>query len=114
MSRPPPLPQGLQSLSLSDNKVGNKGAQALADMVRTTATLQKLILSGNSIRSAGASQLVAALSQNSSLKQLFLANVRGGAEGGALWVVGQGEGHCEGWGRGRGTVREGAGEGYCG
>ena len=78
---------GLQSLSLSDNKIGNKGAKALADMVRTTAILQKLILSGNSIRTEGASQLVAALSQNSSLKQLFLANVRGGAGGGAGEVL---------------------------
>ena len=79
-------------------------------MVRTTATLQKLILSGNSIRSAGASQLVAALSQNSSLKQLFLANVRGGAGRGTV-RVGQGEGHCGWWGRGRGTVGGEAGGG---
>ena len=65
----------LVNIGLGDNRIGNQGAEALADLIRSSSTLHTVILSGNSIRDEGASQLIASLSQNSSLKQLFLANV---------------------------------------
>ena len=72
---PPLLAIELTNIGLGDNRIGNTGAKALANLIRSSSTLQTVILSGNSIRDEGASQLMAALSQNSSLKKLFLANV---------------------------------------
>ena len=66
---------GLLCLGLADNLVGDKGAGALADLIRQTDTLQKLVLSQNEVGDEGASKLVAALSQNQSLKGLYLARV---------------------------------------
>jgi len=66
-------PPGLRCLGLADNRIGNEGAQSLAELVRHSDTLEKLVLSNNNIRDEGAGQLIASLSQNSSLKGLYLA-----------------------------------------
>lgn len=64
---------GLRCLGLADNRIGDEGAQSLAELVRHSDTLEKLVLSNNNIRDEGAGQLIASLSQNSSLKGLYLA-----------------------------------------
>lgn len=66
---------GLSSLGLADNRIGDHGATALADLIRYTDTLQKLVLSGNNIQDDGGSTLIAALSQNTSIEGLYLAAV---------------------------------------
>ena len=65
----------LLSLGLADNRIGDEGALALADLLRQSDTLQRLVLSGNEIGDEGGSKLVASLSQNCSLKGLYLAGV---------------------------------------
>ena len=65
----------MSSLGLADNRIGDNGATALADLIRYTDTLQKLVLSGNDIHDNGGSTLIAALSQNTSIDGLYLAGV---------------------------------------
>ena len=66
---------GLVSLGLADNLIGNKGASALAELVRQSDTLENLVLSGNDIGNEGGSIMIAALAQNTSLKSLHMAHV---------------------------------------
>lgn len=65
----------MASLGLADNLIGNKGAAALAELVRQSDTLESLVLSGNDIGNEGGSMMVAALAQNTSLKALYIAHV---------------------------------------
>lgn len=66
---------GLTSLGLSHNRIGDNGALALADCLRSNRSLQSLVLSHNEIGIKGAETLVASLTQNRTLKALYLASV---------------------------------------
>ena len=60
----------LTELSLSGNKIGNRGATALASAVRRSITLEKLHLANCEIGDEGASMLAEALLRNPRLVQL--------------------------------------------
>jgi len=62
----------LRALDLSNNRLGDRGCEALAGMVRQTTSLQILFLSDNSIGDAGSWFLGSAFSVNSSLQMLDL------------------------------------------
>ena len=65
----------LTSMGLSHNRIGDEGAQAIADMLRNNSSLEKLSLSANDITDEGGEPLIAALTQNTSLTTLLLAQV---------------------------------------
>lgn len=74
-------------MGLADNRIGDNGATALAELLRYTDTLQKLVLSGNDIHDEGGGTLVASLSQNTSLTGLYLAGVSGSGSRAMLIVI---------------------------
>lgn len=67
----------LISLGLSHNRIGDDGAEALAEMLRENNTLESLSLSANDIGGEGGDKIIAALTQNTSLRSLMLAEVSG-------------------------------------
>lgn len=62
----------LQRLWLRNNRVGDEGARALADMVKSNKRLKSLLLTGNQITARGAGCLARALITNKKLKTLAL------------------------------------------
>ena len=62
----------LQTLNLSNNPTGVKGATAFAEMLKTNHTLVNLDLSLCNIDSDGACQLASALYTNDTLQNLYL------------------------------------------
>lgn len=76
----------LQQLNLGRNQIHQRGAQAIADLVRSSSPrrMHKLDLSWNSIAGAGATALAEALQSNYTLTDLNLAyNVMGQA----TWIL---------------------------
>jgi Ran GTPase-activating protein (RanGAP) involved in mRNA processing and transport len=73
--------KSLQQLNLWNNKIGDAGAQALAEMLKVNNTLQKLGLGGNQIGDAGAQALAEMLKIHSTLQQLDLGYNRMGDDG---------------------------------
>ena len=71
----------LQTLDLSDNKLGGEGASELAGWLRGGASLTSLILSHNNIKGSGEA-LGEALKANTSLKKLEMSNCGLDAEDG--------------------------------
>lgn len=65
----------LKSIGLSHNRIGDEGAQAIADMLRNNSSLEKLSLSANDITDEGGEPLIGSLTQNTSLMTLLLAQV---------------------------------------
>lgn len=66
-----PLHQ-LQRLDLSNNQLGDRGAKAVSDGLRSNDQLEDLLLDHNDIDSDGAEAIAAALLNNQSLKTLSL------------------------------------------
>ncbi|KAG0007408.1 hypothetical protein BGZ82_005419, partial [Podila clonocystis] len=62
----------LSTLNLSVNSIGDNGAQALSEALKTNSTLTTLNLSGNSIGNNGAQALSEALKTNPTLTTLNL------------------------------------------
>lgn len=62
----------ITTLNISANNIGDKGAAALAEMLRSNTTLERLDLSSNVIDYDGISALSAALADNTSLKALYV------------------------------------------
>jgi Ran GTPase-activating protein (RanGAP) involved in mRNA processing and transport len=57
-------------MNLQKNKIGDKGAQAIAEALMTNSSLQVLDLSQNCIHKKGAKYLAKALPLNNSLREL--------------------------------------------
>jgi len=55
-------------LMLNDNKIGDAGARALAEVLSANSSLRELQLQGNTIGEAGAEALARAISTNGTLK----------------------------------------------
>ena len=62
----------ITTLNISANNIGDTGAAALAEMLRSNTTLERLDLSSNVIDYDGISALSAALADNTSLKALYV------------------------------------------
>ena len=71
----------LTRLDLWDNKIGDAGAQALAETLKTNTTLTRLDLGGNKIGDAGAQALAEFLKTNTTLTTLYLGYNAIGATG---------------------------------
>ena len=64
----------LQQLDVSDNSIGDGGATALAEMLKENKTLQQLGVSSNSIGDGGATALAEMLKENKTLQQLDVSS----------------------------------------
>ena len=64
----------LQQLNVSNNSIGDGGATALAEMLKENRTLQQLSVSDNSIGDGGATALAEMLKENRTLQQLYVSN----------------------------------------
>ncbi|CAF1667628.1 unnamed protein product, partial [Adineta ricciae] len=73
--------QTLTALYLSGNRIGDEGAQHIANALRTNTTLTTLDLSGNEIGDEGAQHIADALRTNTTLTTLHLSWNAIGAEG---------------------------------
>jgi len=62
----------ITTLNISANNIGDKGAAALAEMLKSNTTLERLDLSSNVIDYDGISAISAALVDNTSLKALYV------------------------------------------
>ena len=67
----------LQFLDLSSNRVGLKGAIALADGLRENQTLRSLQINGNPIGDEGATKIIDAVGVNCSVRDLGLQDCLG-------------------------------------
>ena len=74
-------PIGLTALDLSEDRVGNTGAEVLAPALRHLSQLAFLCLDSNDISAAGATALAPALSRLFALTELNLSGNRLGADG---------------------------------
>lgn len=66
----------ISTLNISANNIGDKGAAALAEMLKSNTTLERLDLSSNVIDYDGITAISAALVDNTSLKALYVRCVR--------------------------------------
>jgi len=66
-------------LFLYQNKIGDPGATAMAEMLAVNSTLQGLALQVNSVGFPGASALAKALASNHTLTRVCDGGCRGGA-----------------------------------
>ena len=73
----------LQQLNVSHNSIGDGGATALAEMLKENRTLQQLDVSSNSIGDVGATALAEMLKENGTLKQLNVSGSFSIGDGGA-------------------------------
>lgn len=64
----------LQTLNISNNYLGPKGLEILAEMLVNNTTMTSLNLAGNDIGCEGAKKIGEVLSQNQVLKELILSN----------------------------------------
>lgn len=64
----------MPEVDLSDNKLGDCGARAIADMLKENSTLVKLSLSGNRFTDRSAEHLGPALIANTKLQHLDLSH----------------------------------------
>lgn len=62
--------QNLKILDLTDNKLGNSGAQEITHLIEETTTVEVLNLSKNGIGPAGLQRICSALTENESIKTL--------------------------------------------
>lgn len=67
---PPPPPQALQTLSLADSRLRQRGT-VLVNALGSNACLRKVDLSGNLLEDSGAKMLSKALQINTTLRYLF-------------------------------------------
>ena len=76
------IPADCTSLDLGDSNIGDRGATALADVLRYNTVLESLDLGyNNKIGDLGAASLAAALKLNTALKTLILSENLIGDEG---------------------------------
>lgn len=66
----------LRSLNLSENKIGDSGATAIGNALKTNAGLQKLDLAENPIGDAGAKAIATGLKTNKTIKKIFLSGYK--------------------------------------
>ena len=62
----------ISTLNISANNIGDTGAAALAEMLRSNSTLERLDLSSNVIDYDGITAISSALVNNTSLKALYV------------------------------------------
>lgn len=62
----------ISTLNISANNIGDKGAAALAEMLKSNTTLERLDLSSNVIDYDGITAISAVLVDNTSLKALYV------------------------------------------
>lgn len=64
--------EGCTELSLDDNNIGDSGAAAIAEALKSNTAVEKLWLNNNTIGDSGAAALAEALESNTALRWLFL------------------------------------------
>ena len=62
--------QDLKVLDLTDNRLGNRGAIEICNLIKETKTIQTLILQKNRIGPSGLSHICSAMTYNQSIKVL--------------------------------------------
>lgn len=62
----------ISTLNISANNIGDQGAAALAEMLKSNTTLERLDISSNVIDYDGITAISAALVDNTSLKALYV------------------------------------------
>ena len=66
------IPSDCTALNLNGKKIGDVGAVALAEALKTNTALEMVLLAGNSISDVGAAALADALQTNTALATLYL------------------------------------------
>ena len=64
----------LEELNISDNKLGDHGAELLSERITNTKTLRVLKISYNNIGPSGTTAIANALSNNTSLEELYISD----------------------------------------
>ena len=64
----------LEELNISDNKLGDHGAELLSEGITNTKTLRVLEITYNNIGPSGTTAIANALSNNTSLEELYMGN----------------------------------------
>ena len=71
----------LEELCISDNKLGDRGAELISEGIANTKTLRVLEINGNNIGSLGSTVIGKALSTNVSLEELYMGDNTIGHDG---------------------------------
>ena len=74
----------LEKLYISDNKVGDHGAELLSEGITNTKTLRVLDISNNNIGPSGTTSIANALTNNTSLEELYTSGNKLGDHGAEL------------------------------
>lgn len=73
--------KALKTLDLSENHIGNGGAEILADALKSNSVLTSLLLRNTGIEDLGATELALSLWENDALTDLDLASTAIGDDG---------------------------------